>query len=261
MCTMRNTSCIEPCAPTMFSRRKRVAQLLLQPPVLAHELAALHGPAQHQQQLVLLQRLREVVERALAHGVDGAVDGAVRGHEDHALARLGLLQLREQLDAVEVRHLEVGQHDVEGLGCAAASQRLAPVAGGGGLVALRLQDHLQDVALAPLVVDDEDAALHARSAATACRHVRSRWPAAAAERAAGCGRWCRGRARSRARSSPPWSATILRVSARPRPTPVSLVEKYGSNALADLLRRHALAACRRRWPRGVAVPRRGRSRP
>jgi hypothetical protein len=90
-------------------------QLLPQHPVLAHQVAALHGPAQDDQDLVLLQRLGQVVEGPLLHGVHGAVDRPVRGHERHTQTRLRGQELRQQVDAVHVRHLEVGEHHVERL--------------------------------------------------------------------------------------------------------------------------------------------------
>ena len=192
-----------------------VAELLVQHPVLAHQVRPLHRPAQHEQQLVLLQGLGQVVEGALAHRVDGAVDGPVGGHQDDEGRGLQLEDLAQQLDAVEVGHLQVGEDDVEGAALGGL-EGLAAVAGGGGLVALRLQDHLQDVALAALVVDDEDPALHEprACAAIAGSAARGRTMRAVVPRPGELSRWM----------APPWSETILRVRARPRPSPASFVE-------------------------------------
>jgi hypothetical protein len=77
-----------------------VAELLAEHPVLAHEMGPLHGPAQDHQQLVLLEGLGQVIESALAHGVHGAVDGAVGGHEDHEGRLRELHDLAQQLDAL-----------------------------------------------------------------------------------------------------------------------------------------------------------------
>ena len=129
-------------------------------------------------------------------------------------------ELAQEIDAALVGHLEVGEHDVEGA-VARLLQGLAGVAGGGDLVALALQDRLQDVALVALVVDDEDPWLHARTTSTGLAFS----PATSGSRGMDT------RAvvpRSGALSSviePPWSATILWVRARPRPSPVSFVEK------------------------------------
>ena len=98
-------------------------------------------------------------------------------------------------------------------------QRLAAVAGGGRLVALGLQDHLQDVALAPLVVDDQDAALSRDDGLSGGRAARSAQGQRDARGGALAGRALE---RDRARRG---RSTILRVRARPRPRPVSLVEK------------------------------------
>ncbi len=124
----------------------------------------------------------------------------------------------EEVDAAHVGHLEVGQHHVEGL----VPERLEgvpAVAGRDALVPLRFQDHLEDVPLVLLVVDDEDAPLHEATATGA---------------GSGAGRVANGRTMravvpwpgSLSREiEPPWSSTILRVSARPSPSPVSFVEK------------------------------------
>ena len=84
------------------------AQPIAELAVLAHEPAALDRVAQHRQDFVVLERLREVVERALLGRGDRALDRAERGdHHDRQL-------VVEPADVVE--HLEpvpVGQHQVE----------------------------------------------------------------------------------------------------------------------------------------------------
>ena len=73
-----------------------VAELLLQHPVLAHEAAPLQRALHHEQHLVALERLRQVVEGSLAHRLHRAVDRAVGGHQDHAEPGLDPEQLPEE---------------------------------------------------------------------------------------------------------------------------------------------------------------------
>ena len=194
-------------------------QLLPQAPVLAHEPGALDGPGHGEEQHVAVEGLGEVVEGPLAHGLDRGVDAAVGGHEDDARARLLALDLLEEGDTGEVRHLEVGEHDVEGLPPEGGEGGLA-ARRGRHLVAFRAQDQAEDLELGRLVVDDEDPRLHARA---------SRVPPAS--RSAG-GRTGRTRRTvvpppgvESSATCPPWPPTIRRTRARPRPTPASFVEK------------------------------------
>ena len=233
----------------------------MQQAVLAHEVAALHGAPQDHEQLVLLERLREVVEGALAHGLHRAVDGAVGGHEHDAQAGLHREQLRQEGDAVHVRHLEVGEDHVERL-LARNLERLPGVARRCGLVALGVEDHLQDVALVPLVVDDEHAALHRRDGfqrgrpapaggaqgqrdahrrASSGRRSRGRWSRRGPPRSCGSGRgrgrrrppWWRSTARRPCGSPPrvmPWPVSVTTTTSAPAPFVLPAAHRAGEQA-------------------------------
>ena len=90
--------------------------------------------------------------------------------------RLGGLDPAERLVAVHLGHLEVEQDDVDArraLGLEQVHGRPA-VLGLDDLVALRLERAREDGPIEPRVVDDEDAAVLARSRCLACRHGAAR---------------------------------------------------------------------------------------
>jgi hypothetical protein len=111
--------------------------------------------------LVAVEGLLQVVEGAELDGLDGRIDGAVGGQQDHREVRLVQGQGAQQADAVEVGHAQVGDHDVEGArrGRAYAGQRGGAVGLGVDLVALLPQQRPEDLAQVGFVVDQEDAVL------------------------------------------------------------------------------------------------------
>ncbi len=155
--TMRKTSCMEPCCADDALDAEAALELLAEDAVLVDQTAALQGTPHDEQEDLLVEGLGEVVEGPLAHGLDGAVDGAVGRHDDDTGRGGPLRQIREQRDAVAVGHLEVGEDDVEGARSAEVVEGLACAARRHGLVALGPQDELEDLALVALVVDDRAA--------------------------------------------------------------------------------------------------------
>jgi hypothetical protein len=111
--------------------------------------------------LVAVEGLLQVVEGAELDGLDGRIDGAVGGQQDHREVRLVQGQGAQQADAVEVGHAQVGDHDVEGArrGRAYAGQGGGAVGLGVDLVALLPQQRPEDLAQVGFVVDQEDAVL------------------------------------------------------------------------------------------------------
>ncbi|MNY31238.1 hypothetical protein D3C86_1653940 [compost metagenome] len=63
-----------------------------------------------------LERLDQVISRALAHGVDRPLHSTVRGHQQHRQLRLTRPQQPEQLMPVHARHVDVADHQIERLG-------------------------------------------------------------------------------------------------------------------------------------------------
>ena len=131
------------------------ADRLLERLVLDAKLAVLGGAPQDRHQLVVAERLLDVVESALVHGLHGGLQGGLRRHEDDRHVRIRLARGRQDLDAADVGHPDVGQHDVRPELADAVEARLAAVrhVRGESLVA---QQDVEGVENARLVVDDED---------------------------------------------------------------------------------------------------------
>jgi hypothetical protein len=106
--------------------------------------------------LLDLERLEQVVVRALLHRLDRGLDRSESGHQHGQHAEpLGLDPL-EQLQARDPRHLEIGDQQVVGpqpeLG-----QRLLAVLDGVDRETLEREELREDLADHALVVDDQDA--------------------------------------------------------------------------------------------------------
>ena len=107
--------------------------------------------------LVDLERLRDVVEGALAHGLDGGLHGAEARDEDHLGGGRDLADLAQEIEARLAPHADVPDDEVEvALGAHLLDRRLARV-GGLGAIALLGEDLLEESARDAVVIDDEDA--------------------------------------------------------------------------------------------------------
>ena len=128
--------------------------LLTQRAVLHAQLAMLAGALEDREQLVVAERLLDVIEGALVHRLHRRLQRRLRGHEDHRRVRILLPRGGEDLHAAHVRHAHVGEHDVRLERRELRETRPAPVrrvrveAGVAQEDAERLEDPL-------LVVDDE----------------------------------------------------------------------------------------------------------
>jgi hypothetical protein len=105
-----------------------------------------------------LDRLVDEVVRARAHRRDRDIEPAVAREHDRRRVRVALGELRAQLDAGHLRHLDVGDHHVHGLAPEALETLLTGEAGVDVEAAL-LQDVAQKQRGILLVVDDEDASI------------------------------------------------------------------------------------------------------
>ena len=93
------------------------------------------GVAEHERELVVADRLREVVERPLAHRLHRGLDGRVRGDEHDRQRGAQRVDALHERDAVHVRHLEVGDERErvglgeprERLGAAGRDEHLEPL--------------------------------------------------------------------------------------------------------------------------------------
>ena len=144
--------------------RPGLADLLLQEDVLRSDSLQLQRPADDELEVLVVERLEHVVRRALAHGFDRGLDRAVGGDQDDRQLRVLGANLLQEVDAAGLRHLEVGEDQVEARR-AELLARLAGVGGAGGLEPHALDHDLQRAPHAAVVVDDEHS-LHAATSAT-----------------------------------------------------------------------------------------------
>jgi hypothetical protein len=115
-----------------------------------------HGP-QLAGQLVEVDGLDEVVDGAEAHGLDGGRDQAGGREHEHVGVDLVALDRGEQLHAADVRHVEVGEHEVD-VGLLDLAQAVGAVDGGLDRVAELLEVISQGLAGVGVILDDEDRA-------------------------------------------------------------------------------------------------------
>ena len=111
---------------------------------------ALHARAQ----FVARGRLAQIIERALAHRVDRALDGGVAGEHDERNVDVALARPLHQLDPGRPRrHVQVGEHDVVGDLVERRQRRLC----GRHLVdhVIAAEQRLHQLGEARLVVDDQ----------------------------------------------------------------------------------------------------------
>jgi hypothetical protein len=94
--------------------RWRALERAAQVAVLQHEAPVLGEPADLGDQLLVAERLQQVVDGAEPQRRDGGVEVAVRGHQDDHRLRARGHQPLQQFDAGRHRHADVGQAQVEG---------------------------------------------------------------------------------------------------------------------------------------------------
>jgi hypothetical protein len=92
---------------TLLELRAQIRVLRGQTPFLQRLL-------QHVHQLVELERLGHEIRRAAFDGVHGVLHGAVAGDDDADDARVALERGFDDAGPLDARHLEVGDHHVEG---------------------------------------------------------------------------------------------------------------------------------------------------
>ena len=220
--------------------------------VLGPQALVIEGAVDHDQQLVDLERLLEVVERAELHRLDRALDGGVRGHHQdlRPLAGRGRRdQLADQIEPVR-SGIRLSTRSTSNDAAGEQPLRLARVARRHDLVPFFAQRLGQRVADLGLVVDEQNGAGGLGHAVGASRgsSMRTSVP----------------RSRSLATvMRPPSPSMMFREIARPMPVPVRRVVKYGSKsrgrssgAMPVPLSRHRdgrrggrpPAAVRREWP-------------
>jgi hypothetical protein len=131
-----------------------------------------HGAVDDQPDLVDLEGLRQVVERAGLHGGNGGLGGRKRGDHDNFRVGPGALGRGQNRQAVGVGHSQIRQDHVEG---ARLDGSDGIVATGGGLdpIAFSAQINAEEFAHRALIVNDENVpvlAHHPRLRATRMRN-------------------------------------------------------------------------------------------
>src|SRR6266478_6064000 len=137
--------------------------LLLELLVLRLEEALLRRAPADRDQVVVRERLLDVVERALVHRLDRALKRRLRGHEDHGSLGVLLPHRGEDLGARDARHLDVREDDVGRASLQRLEPRL-PALGRGDFEPFPLQQDPEHVQDPHLVVDDQNRWLLAHAA-------------------------------------------------------------------------------------------------
>src|SRR5882724_10336854 len=191
----------------------RARDLLLQEPERAPHLHAVEQALDDQLELVVVEGLGDVVGGAQLHRLDGDLLRAEGGdHDDRRLRRV-LAHPAQHVHAAHTLQAEVGDDEV-------VARLREPPEGvlarehGIDLVPARAEQALDGDADRALVVDDQDAALHA-ALATSGSVTRKTRPAPSAGAAA---------------IAPPCASTAWRAMARPSPVPLGFSEKKGSKS-------------------------------
>ena len=112
--------------------------------------------------LLEVHRLADVVVGAVTDGLDGGLDRAEGGHDDHLDRRVPRLEGTRHRDAVHLRHAHVGDGEIEVLVLGALEGTWAAVARGDA-IAFALQHLGQELTRDRVVVDDEELRAHAAS--------------------------------------------------------------------------------------------------
>ncbi len=146
---------------------------------------------QQRKDVVVAERLGDEIEGPQPHRFHGHRDAAVGGHHnDLQVRQRPLLDPLQQLDAVEVGHLQVGHDHVE-----ASALQLLPgllaIGGGNDFVALAAEVFRQGDAFDLLVVGDED--FHIPTVLKRISLLKPAWLGKPRNHLAQCGQRCGGR--------------------------------------------------------------------
>ena len=109
------------------------------------------------QQFLAVERLGEEAEHAALRRRDGFRYGSVRGQNDHRHRRMLAMDRIEQCEAVDARHLEVGDHGGRTLDRQRRERGFAAV-GGAHPVAGRSQPQADQLEQIGVIVDQKDVA-------------------------------------------------------------------------------------------------------
>jgi len=108
------------------------------------------------EQFVQINRLGEIIQRAVAHGLDGVADVGVGGDEQNGQRRKLRPDAAQGFQPGQTGHPHVGNHHGKFSGGEQFQRAFAGI-GEDGFKALAAQKRIQQTALAGVVVHDEDA--------------------------------------------------------------------------------------------------------
>ncbi len=128
----------------------------LQQDVLLAELPVLDLLADLHLQQIHVERLAQVIARPEPHRFHGRVGGGKRRDHDPQDVLIDLLGGAQHVDAAQVRHLDVGDQDVDRLPLERLDGRAA-VLGQQHVVAFAPKDNRQQLPHRPLIVHHQDA--------------------------------------------------------------------------------------------------------
>ena len=80
---------------------------------VAAKFVAIQGAFDQQQYFIEVERLGNIIEGAVLHCADGIAHGVLRGHDNHRGINAVVFKFLEQLQAVDIRQLDVHQRDIE----------------------------------------------------------------------------------------------------------------------------------------------------
>ncbi len=118
----------------------------------------LGGALEDRDDLVVDERLLDVVVRARVHRLDGRAQVGLRGHEDDGDVGVARARRGEHVESTDARHADIGEDDV-GVGRLQLLQPLLSSLRDDGIEALVLEEDAKGVEDPHLIVDDEDARL------------------------------------------------------------------------------------------------------
>ena len=133
---------------------RQVGDRLFQAHVFLQGLAVRHGLGHQVRDFVGIERLVDVVVRAVLQRGDGGLDRGVAGHDDDQHVGIDFVQAALQLDAVGAAHLDIDQRDVESL-LGHAGERFVGALGGGDVVALFGKPLGQRIADAQFIINNQ----------------------------------------------------------------------------------------------------------
>ena len=131
-------------------------QLRFQPLVFLRQPALLERLVHGENYFFVLERLGDVVEGTMLHGLDGPVDRGVGGDHDDWQIRIGDADGPERVDAADAGQHDVQDHQIDSVVGVEHRERFFAAGGHGHVEAFAAKHRVEDVAKDFLVVNDQN---------------------------------------------------------------------------------------------------------